>query len=115
MVLHVGDGRSSFLFCGDVEKGAEAEMIARDGPGLASSVIKVPHHGSRTSSSAAFLDAVRPGLAVISVPAYSSYGFPSREVTGRLKERKIRWLSTARRGGILVAATPTGLAIEVSK
>jgi competence protein ComEC len=115
MVLRIGDGRASFLFCGDIEKEAEAGIVARDGPGPMSSVIKVPHHGSRTSSSAAFLDAVRPGLAVISVPVYSSYGFPSPEIIGRLRARRIRWLSTARRGGIMVAPSPAGLTIDVSK
>ncbi len=115
MVLRVSDGRASFLLCGDIEKGVEAGLASEFGPGLESTVLKVPHHGSRTSSSAAFLDAVKPGVAVISAPAHSSYGFPHREVVGRLKQRGIRWLATARRGGIMIASTPAGLEIEVSK
>lgn len=115
MVLRVDDGRASFLLSGDIEKGAEFELGKTFGPGLASSVLKIPHHGSRTSSSALFLDAAKPLVAVISAPAYSAYGFPHREVVERLKQRKIRWLTTARRGGIMIVSSPAGLEIEVSK
>lgn len=115
MVLRVSDGRSSFLLAGDIEKEGEAEMAVAYGAGLASLVLKVPHHGSRTSSSAHMLDAATPRLAVISAQAFSSYGFPHREVMGRLKERGIRWLNTAQRGGICVSSTERGLQVQVSK
>jgi competence protein ComEC len=115
MVLRVSDGRATFLLCGDIEKDVEAELVDSFGAGLASAILKIPHHGSRTSSSARFLDLVKPELAVISTPAYSSYGFPHPEVIQRLKQRNIRWLSTARHGGIMIASLPSGLAIEVSK
>jgi competence protein ComEC len=114
-VLRVSDGHSAFLLCGDIEKAAEAELAGSFGPGLSSPVLKVPHHGSRTSSSVPFLDNVKPELAVISVPAYSSYGFPNPEVIRRLRQRHIRWLSTARSGGIMIAPLPAGLEIKVSK
>jgi competence protein ComEC len=115
MVLRVADKRASFLLTGDIETKVENDLVAEFGTALASAVLKVPHHGSRTSSGAPILDAVRPRLAVISVPAYSSYGFPHREVIERLKQRGIRWLSTARSGGIMIASAPEGLRIEVSK
>jgi competence protein ComEC len=115
MVLRVSNGRHGFLFCGDIEKPVEAELAGALGPSLASAVLKVPHHGSGTSSTSRFLDLVRPQLAVISVPAYSSFGFPHPEVIGRLKERRVRWLTTARCGGIMIASSPAGLEIEVSK
>jgi competence protein ComEC len=115
MVLRVADGRSSFLLPGDIEKQIEFDLADEIGPGLASSVLKLPHHGSRTSSSAPFLDAVQPQVAVISLAAFNSYGFPHREVVERLKRRGSRWLSTARSGGIMIASTPEGLEIEVSK
>jgi len=115
MVLRVSDGRAAFLLCGDIEKTVEAELAGSFGPGLSSPVLKVPHHGSRTSSSAPFLDNVKPQLAVISVPAHSSYGFPTPEVVERLKQRHIRRLSTARSGGIMIASLHESLKIEVSK
>ncbi|MCJ7524361.1 MAG: DNA internalization-related competence protein ComEC/Rec2, partial [Candidatus Aminicenantes bacterium] len=115
MVLRVSDSRQTFLFSGDIEKNAEAGIDAVPGPSLAATVLKVPHHGSRTSSTPRFLDLVRPQLAVISCPSYSHFGFPHAEVIERLKQRGIRWLSTARRGGIMIASGPEGLEIEVSK
>lgn len=115
MVLRVSDGRAAFLFSGDIGKSVEAGLDAAFGPGLASSVLKLPHHGSATSSSAPFLDRVRPAIAVISCPAYSSYGFPSAAVLERLKRRGIRWLNTARSGGIMIAAERNEFDIEVSK
>jgi competence protein ComEC len=115
MVLAVTDSRAAFLVPGDIEAEAESELAASFGPGLAASVLKIAHHASRTSSSVRFLDLVNPRLAVISAPAYSSYGFPHPEVIWRLRRRHIRWLSTARSGGIMVAASPAGLEIVVSK
>lgn len=115
MVLRISDGCASFLLAGDIEKGPELELAGQDGPGLAVSVLKIPHHGSRTSSSAAFLDTVKPMLAVISAPAFSSHGFPHKEVVERLQERGCRWLSTARRGGICISSTKRGLQIQVSR
>jgi competence protein ComEC len=115
MVLRLTGVGHSFLFCGDIEKIVEAELSDSFGSRLASSVLKLPHHGSRTSSTAGFLDLVRPQVAVISVPVYSSYGFPHPDVIDRLKQRGIRWLTTARRGGIMMASVPAGLEIEVSK
>jgi competence protein ComEC len=115
MVLRVANGRHSFLFSGDIEKSVENELAETFDQGLVSQVLKLPHHGSRTSSSAPFLDPVRPHVAVISVPAFSSYGFPHPEVIHRLKRRNIRWLITARSGGIMIASLADGLEIEVSK
>jgi len=115
MVLRVSDKRHSFLFCGDIEKSVEAELATDLGPSLASTVIKIPHHGSGTSSTSLFLDQVKPEMAVISCPAYSSFGFPNAGVVERLKQRRVRWLTTARRGGIMIASSPSGLEIEVSK
>ena len=115
MVLRVSDDRQSFLFSGDIEKNAEAGIAAAQGASLAATILKVPHHGSRTSSTARFLDLVRPQLAVISCPLHSSFGFPHREVIERLKQRNIPWLTTARRGGIMIASSAAGLEIEVSK
>jgi competence protein ComEC len=114
-VLRVSDDQHSFLFSGDIEKSAEAELVDAFGPGLASAVLKIPHHGSRTSSSALFLGKVKPQVAVISVPAFSSFGFPHDDVIQRLKQRNLRWFSTARSGGIKIASLPDGLKIEVSR
>ena len=77
-VLKLVYGQTSFLFTGDAEKTSEDEMLAHySAKTLSSTVLKVGHHGSKTSSSAAFLQAVDPQWAVISVGKGNDYGLPS--------------------------------------
>ncbi len=83
LVLRLTYGRRSFLLCGDAEKPVERRMV-EDGGVQLTDVLKVGHHGSRTSSTAEFLKAVQPVFAVISVGMDNSYGHPNREVLERL-------------------------------
>jgi competence protein ComEC len=92
LVLRVSFGETSFLFPGDVEEAGEAAAVARGA--LRSDVVKVPHHGSRRSSGAAFAAAVRPRLAVASVGAGNRYGFPHAEALGRWRAVGARVLRT---------------------
>jgi len=78
-------GQVSFLLPGDIEEAAEA-MLVVSAQELASTVLKAAHHGSNTSSSAAFLKAVNPELAVISVGADNRFGHPSPQVLERLED-----------------------------
>jgi competence protein ComEC len=75
--------KTSFLFTGDIETEAENSML-QFGDKLASTVLKVAHHGSRTSSEKIFLDYVSPVAAVISVSEINLFGHPSSEVLERL-------------------------------
>jgi competence protein ComEC len=83
-VLRLGLGRVSFLFTGDIMWEAEFGLIAR-GAGLSSTVLKVAHHGSNTSTTADFLAAVSPCAAVISAGKGNPYGHPRDEVLERLE------------------------------
>jgi competence protein ComEC len=83
LVLRVSYGAISFLLTADIESEAEAVLAAR-GSGIQSTVLKVGHHGSKTSSTAGFLDAVDPAAAVISVGESNSFGHPNTEVVERL-------------------------------
>ncbi|MEK9139188.1 MAG: ComEC/Rec2 family competence protein, partial [Bacteroidota bacterium] len=85
VVLKMQYGGVSFLFSGDAEVDAEEEMVERYGAFLQSNVLKVGHHGSRTSSTQEFLDAVRPTCAVISVGRFNKFRHPSEEVLARLR------------------------------
>jgi len=85
LVLRVSFGRTSFLLAGDAERPIENWMLA-EGEVARTDVLKVAHHGSRTSSTEPFLDAVRPTFAVISAGFENSYGVPNREVLDRLRE-----------------------------
>ena len=73
-----------------------------------SDVLKVPHHGSRTSSSDALLDAARPALAVISLGRRNRFGFPRAEVLARYASRGIKLLRTDWHGAVTVAIEPDG-------
>lgn len=84
VVLRVGYGNEHFLFTGDIGTSTEDSLLAQGVP-LAAEVLKVAHHGSRYSSSAAFLAAVDPDFAVISVGAGNPYGHPTQETLDRLR------------------------------
>ncbi|OYU84084.1 MAG: competence protein ComEC, partial [Burkholderiales bacterium PBB5] len=76
------------LLTGDIEAPQEAALLARHGaPALASTVLIVPHHGSKTSSTAAFLDAVQPQWAVVQAGYRSRFGHPAAPVLARYAER----------------------------
>lgn len=85
-----GNSGNSVLLTGDIEAAQEAALVQRAGPALKSDVLLVPHHGSRTSSTAAFLDAVAPQVAVVQAGYRSRYGHPAPDVLARYAARGIR-------------------------
>jgi competence protein ComEC len=92
-------GPASFLLTGDAEETVDPLLVARGLPRV--DLLKVAHHGSRTASSAAFLDAVRPAVALISVGAGNEYGHPAPATLARIKERGATILRTDRDGSIV--------------
>ncbi len=94
-VLRIVDaeGRSALL-TGDIEAPQEAALVARAAAALASDVLLVPHHGSHTSSTEAFLEAVHPQLAVIQVGYRSRYGHPAPGVVARYRAHRIPLVRT---------------------
>lgn len=111
-VLKVTYGKNSFLFTGDAPTGAEQDMInARQD--LRADVLKVGHHGAKTSTSQAFLDAVKPKYAVISVGADNKYGHPTAEVLNRLTKSHIETFRTDQLG--TVVAISNGETISFAK
>ena len=79
-------GEISFLFTADIEEEAERRMLREGGAGLKSDVLKVGHHGSRTSSTPAFIRAVEPSVVVVSAGAGNRYGHPHPDVMARLEQ-----------------------------
>ena len=80
----------------------ESLLLDRYGAALAAEVLIVPHHGSVSSSTAAFADAVRPAFAVVSAGYRNRYGFPHGRVVARYRNRGARMLNTARQGAISI-------------
>lgn len=111
VVLRVGFGERTILFTGDVEKAAEQFLSTPDV--VRSDVVKVPHHGSRTSSTQAFVTAVQPKLAVISVGEKSMFGHPHREVVERWQAIGAEVLTTGRSG--MITVTTDGKDLKVVK
>jgi len=88
-VVKVSSAQATALLTGDIERQQEAELLATQGQALRSDLLLVPHHGSRTSSTAAFLDAVAPRMAVVQAGYRNRFGHPVGEVLDRLRERGV--------------------------
>ncbi|MDA1128475.1 MAG: hypothetical protein O2913_07235 [Chloroflexi bacterium] len=84
LVLRLTYGDISFLLTADIEAESEG-LLASRGTGIQSTVLKVAHHGSKTSSIAGFINEVGPAAALISVGEGNPYGHPNEEVLGRLQ------------------------------
>ena len=95
----------ALLFPGDIEAGAEAQLVASRAR-LRAEVLKLPHHGSRTSSSARFLEAVDGAVAVASAPRTSRFGMPHREVVERVSGDGYALWWTGRDGAVLIGLDP---------
>ena len=89
----------SVLFTGDLPQTQEKYLLNKN---IASTILKVAHHGSKTSSSQEFLEHVRPQLAIISVGKYNSFGHPSKEVLDRLNNLPTKILRTDEKGAIVI-------------
>jgi len=98
LVLHVAYGATSVLLEGDAEAPIEQAMLAE--PGLASTLLKVGHHGSITSTRPEFLARVHPEWAVISCGLHNRYGHPRTEVLQALQAAKVRTFSTDINGAV---------------
>jgi len=88
-VLRISVGAQSVLLTGDIEAAQEAALLERDAAALRARVLLVPHHGSRTSSTPAFIDAVAPEIAVAQAAYRSRFGHPAADVVARYEARSI--------------------------
>ncbi len=110
-VLLVRIGVARLLFTGDAEVPEEEWLLAHDPDALRADVLKVGHHGSSTSTSPAFLAAVRPRVALVSVGAHNAYGHPSADVMTALHDEGAATLRTDQLGTVVLRFPPH--AIEV--
>ena len=116
IVLRVVYGDVSFLLTGDIFVDAEREMLSR-GVDVRSTVLKVPHHGSRTSSSPEFVEQVAPSIAVISVGTDNRFGHPHAEPLEVLRRHApaARVMTTRDHGTIRFATDGTTLSVETER
>lgn len=109
MILSYGD--SKILFEGDAELYTESRL-AMAGVNLSADILKAGHHGSAKSSSALFLEAVKPQVAVIEVGAKNRYGHPSQEVLSRMSENGIKYYRTDIDGDIKIISDGNNFSVS---
>ncbi len=114
IVLKVVYGKTSFLFTGDAERIAEADILAR-GYDLSATVLKVGHHGSDTSTSYPFLREVMPKYAVISVGKSNPYGHPAENTLSRLHDADAAVFRTDLCGTIICVSNGELVTFEFEK
>lgn len=114
ILVKVVDGENSFLITGDCETEEENEMLEQ-GLDLSATVLRAGHHGSKTSSSQKFIDAVDPSYVVISCGKDNDYGHPHDVTVKRLKAQTDNYYVTADNGSIVFSSDGKGLTVETEK
>ncbi len=114
LVIKVSMKKISFLFPGDIMAAGENELVRTAGSRLQSRVLVAPHHGSRTSSSEAFLEAVNPDMIVVSSGWNDRYGVPHPEVLKRYKRLGARIFTTAEMGAVSFETDGETLHVETA-
>jgi competence protein ComEC len=111
VVLRLQMGERALLLTGDIEVAGETGMLQAP-ENLRADVVKVAHHGSKTSSTEAFIAAAQPRFAIISVGQTSIFGHPNREVVERWKSSGAQVLTTGSSGTITVRTDGRDLKLE---
>jgi len=112
LVLKAVFGEKSFLFTGDIKEKGESDLVRLAGNHLKSTVLIVPHHGSKSSSTDKFIDKIDPEIAIIPVGWKNRYNFPAPEVLERYKSRRCRILRTDENGAVTMSTD--GKALKVT-
>ncbi len=113
LVLRLSYGVIDLLFTGDIEATGEYALLAANGT-LSSEILKVPHHGSRTSSSKAFVEAATPRVAVASLGYHNRFAFPAPEVVQRYVQQGSQFLRTDQAGAVTVVSDGQSYRVETT-
>ncbi len=114
VALRLEYGKVSFLFTGDMEAKAEARLL-QSGGNLKSTILKLGHHGSRTSTSAPFLAAVQPEVAVYQAGVDNKYGHPHAETLQALAQAKVKVYGTGANGVIIISTDGTSYQVQTQR
>jgi competence protein ComEC len=102
-VLRIGNPGGASLITADIEKAAETQLLESTGIRLNSDIMLIPHHGSRSSSSQAFINAVAPEVVLLPLGYRNRFGFPDPEVMDRYGELGVTVLDTVNQGAITIS------------
>ncbi|MCK9396284.1 MAG: DNA internalization-related competence protein ComEC/Rec2 [Methylobacter sp.] len=111
-VLKIESGHGTLLLTGDIEAAAESWLIETYGEALKADVLVAPHHGSKTSSTAGFLQAVQPDYVLIPAGYRNQFGHPHKDVLARYRRVNAKWLSSADSGAITVNVKNNGFVVQ---
>jgi len=111
-VLRISVGEHSILLAGDIEKNSEMRLLRQHADKLFASLLVVPHHGSKSSSSLNFIAATLPDYAVFTVGYRNRFGHPREEVLQRYADSGAELLRSDEDGAILVGMNAQGLQVE---
>ncbi len=114
IVLRIQCGNTSFLFAGDAEIDSEQDIL-NSGENLKSTLLKVGHHGSDTSTSYRWLREIAPEYAIISVGKNNSYGHPTEQTLSRLQDAEITLFRTDLQGHIICTSDGNTLSFSVER
>ncbi|MFH0998197.1 MAG: DNA internalization-related competence protein ComEC/Rec2 [Pseudomonadota bacterium] len=112
LVVHARFGNVTLLFPGDIKSGAEKEMVARYGDRLQSRVLVAPHHGSKSSSSAVFVETIQPRIVIFTTGLNNRFNFPYPSVIKRYGDMGATLLNTATHGAIQICTDGNALTIQ---
>ena len=113
-VIRISDGDVSILLTGDIDAVSEY-LLARQENALRTDILLVPHHGSDTSSTSAFIDRVNPKVAIASLGKGNHWGIPTEKVLNQYKSRGIMWMDTGESGQISIRVSSDGWQIRSAR
>jgi len=108
-VLKITAAGISFLLTGDIEKSAEKQLLQHSALDIQADVLVVPHHGSNTSSTTAFIRQVSPQVALFPVGYRNRFAFPKAVVVARYQQQQVMLYDTASHGAITFSVDTQGL------
>jgi len=111
-VLRISIGKQHVLLAADIEKDTEQQLLKEHADKLPATILVVPHHGSKTSSTGGFIAAVRPDYAVFTVGYRNRFGHPKQEIVHRYLDTGAQLLRSDEDGAILVEMNAQGIQVE---
>jgi len=108
-VVHISSQFGSALLPGDIERKSEHRLLINFHEYLSSDVLVLPHHGSKTSSTPAFIHQVRPAIGIVSASYFSPHNHPHKSVVRRMRKYDVKLFSTATSGSIQVTFKKGGI------
>ncbi|MEI6260904.1 MAG: DNA internalization-related competence protein ComEC/Rec2 [Deltaproteobacteria bacterium] len=112
LVIHASFGTIAMLFPGDIKSGAEKEMLSLYGDRLQSRVLVAPHHGSKTSSTIAFVETIKPDTVIFTTGLKNRFNFPHPSVVRRYQDMGATLLNTAIHGAVQICTDGNTLTIQ---